>query len=552
MSDVSLSDTMTSSGPGKGGFGDILSQLPGALKSVRGLSGSSDTEKKLNVIAADDKSTSDQLAAMKAPDPTQLKLRDVPEAPKEVLQNPLKAFGDVATVLAMFGSLKTRAPLTSALNAAAAGMNAFQKGDHDRVEEERENWKEATDEALKQNQIELNKYQQIRDKFGDDQRTLQAHLAANAAAFDDQTKLAALRSGDVGTAIKLIETQENQQIKLQQIHDLQVYRDQQIKKDPTLSQKQASLLGQWYDAFSSQFGRLPTDQEVTERVAALKGSQPGGADSVNKERALSIDKAKQEFRDSHEGAEPNAQQLQDIIKKATQTGNARSPQTMAMQKFIDEHKDDNNGQGPSADELVKFAEDLRSKVKAASDFSTGPQGKQINSFNVAIAHLGTLDRMTDALENSNLRGFNSAAQKWAEETGDPAPTNFDVVKKIVGDEIVKAIVGSGGGVSDREAAQNDINRANSPAQLKGAANKYRELLAGQLKGLRKQYQTTTGKDDFEDRLLPETRKELETVSGDGSADLSVQAKKAWGAFDPDKYDYRMDPQSGAVQRKAKE
>jgi hypothetical protein len=113
-----------------------------------------------------------------------------------------------------------------------------------------------------------------------------------------------------------------------------------------------------------------------------------------------------------------------------------------------------------------------------------------------------------------MRAFNSIAQRIASETGNPAPTNFDAAKKIVADEVVKAIVGSGGGVSDREEAARAFDKASSPEQLSGAIATAKRLMRGQLNGLKQQYKASTGKDDFDTRFLSGEAKGIE---GGGSA-----------------------------------
>lgn len=130
-------------------------------------------------------------------------------------------------------------------------------------------------------------------------------------------------------------------------------------------------------------------------------------------------------------------------------------------------------------------------------FGSGKQGNTIRSFNVALNHLDTLSGLSDQLNNVEFRPGNKLYNYATEQLGYPAPTNFDAAKKIVGDEIVKAIVGSGGGVGDREKAEQTIGRANSPEQLKGVIQTYKTLMSGQLQGLRQQYMASTGKEDFD-------------------------------------------------------
>jgi hypothetical protein len=153
------------------------------------------------------------------------------------------------------------------------------------------------------------------------------------------------------------------------------------------------------------------------------------------------------------------------------------------------------------------------KTKARNDFATGKNGNTVRSLNVAVQHLDQLGQLSQALGNNDLKGANYLAQMWAAQTGTAAPTNFDAAKQLVADEIVKAVVGAGGGVSDREEAAKNISRANSPQQLAGVIKTYKGLLSGQLVGLKKQYEKTTSLDDFDEFLDPITRRELEGHSG---------------------------------------
>jgi hypothetical protein len=142
------------------------------------------------------------------------------------------------------------------------------------------------------------------------------------------------------------------------------------------------------------------------------------------------------------------------------------------------------------------------KAKAMNGFSTGPQGQAVKSFNVALSHLDTLGQAATALDNGTLKGPNQIGNAIASWAGSTAPTDFNAVKGIVGDEVTKAILGTGGGVADRQEAKATIDAANSPAQLQSVIQKYQGLMAGQLAGLRTQYESSTGRNDFETKLEP--------------------------------------------------
>jgi hypothetical protein len=161
--------------------------------------------------------------------------------------------------------------------------------------------------------------------------------------------------------------------------------------------------------------------------------------------------------------------------------------------------------------------------RAMSEFGSGKLGSITRSMNVGIQHLDSIDALGKALQNGDVRLINSVAQAVKTELGVPAPVTFDAAKQIVADEIVKAIVGYSGAVNDRESMQEKLNKANSPEQLLAVTKEFRTLMAGQLQGLRKQYEDATGFKSgpfaFDNKLMPATKRELGVVdSAESGAD----------------------------------
>lgn len=172
--------------------------------------------------------------------------------------------------------------------------------------------------------------------------------------------------------------------------------------------------------------------------------------------------------------------------------------------------------GVSTSQQLANQQDVGAASKAVKDFDTGKQGNNVRSFNTSLRHLDTLSNLSDALNNGDAKLINKIGNLWNTQTGEAAPVNFEAAKKIVADEIVKAIVGSGGGVADREEAAHTIDAANSPAQLKGVIGTYKELMAGQLKGLKQQYETSTGRKDFHKYLSEEAKPYIEEKPKDAA------------------------------------
>lgn len=125
------------------------------------------------------------------------------------------------------------------------------------------------------------------------------------------------------------------------------------------------------------------------------------------------------------------------------------------------------------------ATDYAAKLKAAKDFGTGQQGNAMRSFAVAGQHLDQLDGLVDALNNNDTQLINKIGNTIATQTGSPAPTNFEAVKEIVSKEVIKAIVASGGGVSERKELADLMSQTHAPRQLKEAIKHFRTLMSVQ-------------------------------------------------------------------------
>ena len=181
----------------------------------------------------------------------------------------------------------------------------------------------------------------------------------------------------------------------------------------------------------------------------------------------------------------------------------------------------NTGKSPeeAADLVMNNKQNMSARVAAIKAFNTGRQGDSARSLNTVMYHLDTLDQAGQALNNGDIRLFNSIGNKINTEIGVAAPTDFNATKKIVSSEIIKAITGYGGALADREEAQKTLDAASSPAQLAGVIRYYKELFAGQLSGLEKSYVASTNRpaSEFRTRLDPRTIKLLPPLEAPASS-----------------------------------
>lgn len=177
---------------------------------------------------------------------------------------------------------------------------------------------------------------------------------------------------------------------------------------------------------------------------------------------------------------------------------------------------------PSYDATLYGGKQSAARVEATIDpmtvrrteiaFSAGVEARSVRSLNVAVDHLSVLEKLSTALKNGDINVINKYKNYLQTEIGAAAPTNFNAAKQIIGQEIVKAVVNNGGGVTERQEAARYVSDAKSPDQLIGLVRTYERLMAGQLHGLQQQYEGGGGRKDFNAAFLrPETRETLERI-----------------------------------------
>jgi len=194
-----------------------------------------------------------------------------------------------------------------------------------------------------------------------------------------------------------------------------------------------------------------------------------------------------------------------------------------------------------AGDITTNRQDTAAAKAAVKDFTSGKSAVATRSFNTAIDHLETMEKLATALQNNDTRMFNSIGNFFAKQTGTAAPANFEAAKAIVGGEVAKALTGANMALKDREEIRDAIIASSSPQQLMGVLKTFKQLLGGQLNSLNIQYQTSTGRDDFRNKLSPASKRELDALnpqalarSSNAPRQMSPQDKEAlaWANANP--------------------
>lgn len=446
--------------------------------------------------------------------------------------DPMRQMSPLMLFLSLAGGALTGAPLTGAFKAGAAYINGIKQGDLKAADLAERDFQDKLKTATETNTEKLEQYRAVMDNahLQIDQKYLQ--LQGVAQRFGDEHTLALLQQGQIGLAMQALAAQARaaETLTTQSFNIDKAMRGnkpvsvQVTENGKTVTRTATYGLGGWYDAQSGQpitgtVNVLPSDPNS--RLMALAGIPPEQQPAVA--RQLLGLKAGPVGEDDPAviaySKTPNVQAIAHYQAPPGSTWGGNSPDAQFLRAAVIAANPQYNA-------------NLYPAIgKVMTDFSSGAQGRRIASINVAIQHLNVLGRLATDLGSGDVRVVNAARQEWAKQFGSPAPTNFDAVKQIVGQEVVKAIVTAGGGVTERQEAQGAFARVSSPRQMSGAIKSTEALLAGQVAGLKKQYESLTqgipGVIPFDDMLLPATKEALSDVASLGAAGAPAPTRSKW-------------------------
>jgi hypothetical protein len=117
--------------------------------------------------------------------------------PKEATSDPFQAFGQPAMYLAVFGSLLTRNPLATAVNAGAGVLKNTQALDSAAAQRQYEEWKVRSDNAVKLAQYEMNAYKAALGEKNTTVREKEVAMRTAAAVFKNPNLQSILDSDGV-------------------------------------------------------------------------------------------------------------------------------------------------------------------------------------------------------------------------------------------------------------------------------------------------------------------------------------------------------------------
>lgn len=285
MADLQASDKGFDSATGSppplssGSFGGELSSLAQKLEQS-----SAETTKRLDETRPAKMALLDRLASEKMPTPPEIAPPEKPPvaAPET---SPLEKFGSVASALAIFGSLLSRRPLTTALNASASAMNAIKQNDAEAYKRHFDEWKQQSEYAGQVAEWQANRYRDAMDQYKGNHDGLMAQLQTIAALDQDTTMQHTIRTGDLGLVEKVLDD------RYRMVKD---YKDYQLRLDEFGERKRVDLDNAAYHLAMAarptgrSSGELQALTEVVKRKEAELGRPLTAEEYVETQRDASI------------------------------------------------------------------------------------------------------------------------------------------------------------------------------------------------------------------------------------------------------------------------
>jgi len=172
------------------------------------------------------------------------------------------------------------------------------------------------------------------------------------------------------------------------------------------------------------------------------------------------------------------------------------------------------------------------RQKATTEFMTGgpgsPAGNRV-AIGQAINHMGTLDKLGQALENKDYPAANAIGNFWATQMGKTPPNNYRVAQTAVGEELMRVFRQVQGSERETEQWIKSFPVNGSPQQIRGALTVGAKLLNGRMDELNNRWNNameTTG--GFHNLISPQAQAALNRFLEEPGAVSKVQ-----GGWTPD-------------------
>jgi len=456
-------------------------------------------------------------------------------------------WGSFAMMFAMLGSMFTRNPAVTALNAAAAAMNGFKEGNKDLAEQEYKNWKTASDNLRMAQEFQQKHYDELMRDIKERRaagKTLRqeeltaarAEMTAAATAFRDDIMIESLKDRSLRGAEDLERKRETASLQAEQMRlKIEKARDEAeadkkfkaILDSGQLNNlaldEQTTLIGalgspagnKWLSSHKIQESLVAGKVRAARDTDAFKAADEQGklailADAGDRQAEKELVKltAKQATQKLDGSVDAETQRAND---EAIANYSAPMPPQSARNKVAQKLYSDtlarvkliNKDFDPS---LKKTTDQIRANWMDASKKSGG----QVQTYNTITHHLTYLNELVDALETKDQATINRIGANVAAAIGNPnlAITSAEAARRVIADEITKGVIGSAGALVDREEMAKLFDPTQPLSVFKRNIEVLKNLVGGRFVSAQKSFESGTkqSKDKFWELLEDDTKR----------------------------------------------
>lgn len=534
-------DTATSKADDTQSFGQSLSSLAQSLERS-----SEDTTRALAETRPKKIELLSKLAEEKPPAPPEIAK---PEAPPKAagLPDPLQSFGSFASVLGIFGGLLSRRPLTASLKAATAAIQGIKQGNQEAFQRNFDEWKEQSDYAAKVSDWQYQRYRTVLEQNKGNHDQIMSQLQVLASLDQDATALHTIRSGDLGLfekmmddRFRMIEGLKDSRLRVEQFAET-VRHDKEMENSP---ERDA------YFAMRKQFPDMsPMDilkglktaasADYTQPVQVEVPDGKGGTKSILAQQQKSTG----QWVSADEHRTPlNADELK-VMGKAGQASGREAVFTQRVITSANEAARDlaNIAQLPISSSRGWFG----GRTQGPGIMDAGREAlantmtsQDVQSYNVMATGF---QRSLAAIETSGLAPAGSLTHQMDALLFKEGDTNLTKLQKMAQ---IRQIVDAGLEVVAARGAALSADQKTAIDKIVQSLKEAVPYTQGDLIRLQ------IAQSDNPNATLRDVAKQSMESTKDGS-DIADKAKAAWGAYEPEKYDYRISP-DGGLQRKLKD
>jgi hypothetical protein len=310
---------------------------------------------------------------------------------RQFQEDPLTKFASLGSVVGILASAFTHQPWTTSFTAAAAAIDAKNKGDSEAYDNAFKSWKANTDLMLERHKIQTEDWKTLQEKYKDDAIGRDAAIRAYNAKYGDEINAVHQAAGMYSQAGEIMDRRNQAMLGLEKAYNEIVPK--------------AILTGAVLDLQSAQKSGDPEKiRTAMEKLQQLQqATAPAGKAGSTNPQNIAL---------QHFIAENPSATSKDIAQFISSTKTtARSPQAMAMQKWLGEHPD------ATAEEALEYSGEITARLSAERSLATKTTGIEyaVNEVN-RFAPMAL--ESSQGVDRSQYKSINSAYESYLQGTGD--------------------------------------------------------------------------------------------------------------------------------------